>query len=167
MNVTLVGDRSDFDLAVKASTALGTAAITTTLNAAVDAALIGRLDDVWDDIVAVLRRGYEFGRDAAREYLDETVTRVDRLLAEAGSRARDVQDLLLQRLQVFVQTFVTNALKRIPSTLAVGDRTYSIAKVTCTQKVVMAGSLKMNLTEVFSLTSNGELQITVDYASVP
>jgi hypothetical protein len=71
---------------------------------------------------------------------------------------------LLQRLQVFVQRFIANALERVPTAIAVGGRTYNITKVTCTQKLVITGSLKMNLTEVFSLASNGELKVAVDYA---
>jgi hypothetical protein len=113
--------------------------------------------------VTALRRGYEFGSDIARGLLEKAIAQAEQLITEAGSRARDVHEALLQKLQVFVQSFTNNVLRRIPTSITVGVLNYNISKVTCTQKLVMTGSIKMNLTEVFSLTSNGELQVAVDY----
>jgi len=163
MNLTIIADRRDFEHAVKAVSALDTSTLSTSLNAVKDASLLGQIDSVWDDILTALRKGYEFGSEKARDLLNQAITHAEQLLLEAGSRARDVQDALLQKLQVWVQDFISSALKRVPTAIALGDLTYNITKVTCTQKLVMTGSIKMNLTEVFALTSNGELQVAVDY----
>lgn len=163
MHISVIADRRDFEQALKAVRDLSEGASNTNLNAASDAGLLGRLDGVWDSIVSALRRGYEFGSDIAHSLLEEAIVEAEKLIAEAGNRARDVHEALLEKLQVFVQNFTTNVLKRISTTIAVGDLTYAIAKVTCTQKMVMTGSIKLNLTEVFALTSSGELQVAVDY----
>ncbi len=163
MNITVIGDRQDFEQAIRAVRIMSEGANSASLNAVSDAGLLGRLDSVWDDIVTALRRGYEFGSDTARGLLEKAIAQAEQFITEAGNRARDAHEALLQNLQVFVQNFTTNALKRIPTTIAVGGLTYNISKVTCAQKLIMTGSIKMNLTEVFSLASNGELEVAVDY----
>ena len=78
--------------------------------------------------------------------------------------ANEFHETLLEKLQVFVKGFVNSALQRVPDSLSIAGHNFRIAKVTCTQKVVLTGSQQINLTEVFTLASSGELQLAVDYA---
>jgi hypothetical protein len=164
MNITVIGDQQDFEQAIKAARKVDESKTSTNLNAIADAGLLGRLDGVWDTIETALREGYRFGRDLAKGALDMAIEKAEQLIKEAGTRAREIHAALLQKLQTFVKTFITNALARVPTTISIGERNYNITKVTCTQKLVMTGSIKVNITEVFSIASNGELEVAVDYS---
>jgi len=163
MNISIVASREDLDQALKQARALGPVDQNTHLNAPVNAGLLGRLETVWDSIEAALRKGYKLGADAARDALANAIADAEQLIAEAGALARECQETLLEKLQVFVKAFINSALKRVPDALPIGGREFRISKVTCTQKLVLGGSLSTNVTEVFSMTSNGELELAVDY----
>lgn len=164
MNIpVMIGSREVFEQALEAARATRYAPNTVDLNSVADAALLGRFSDAWDTIEYALRKGYEIGRNKAKAALDEAIAQAEQLLSQAGDRAGDVQDLLLQHLQQFVQKFITGALTLLPSTVTIGTQNYKIAKVTCTQKVLMTGSIQASLTTVFALASSGELGVAVDY----
>jgi hypothetical protein len=163
MNISIVASREDLDQAMKEARAYSLLGQNTHLNATANATLLGRLDTVWDSIESALRKGYSLGADAARGALTSAIAQAEQLIAEAGAFAKECQETLLEKLQRWVRAFINNALKRVPDSLAIAGREFRISKVTCTQKLVLAGSLTTNVTEVFSLTSNGELELGVEY----
>lgn len=163
MNMTAVANRADFEQALQAARAVGPVTVGTSLNAAADAGLLGRLDEVWDNVEAALKRGYKFGADAARSLFDTAVEKARQLIAEAGNKANDLHQLLLEKLRVFVNGLINNALQRMPETVTFGARTFKVARISCSQKVVLTGSITTNLAEVFSLAASGELEVAAEY----
>lgn len=163
MNMTTVASRADFEQALLAARAVGPVAVGTSLNAAADAGLLGRLDEVWDSIEAALKRGYKFGAARAQELFDSAVEKAEQLIAEAGSKANELHQLLLEKLRVFVNNLINSALQRMPDTVALGGRTFKISKVSCSQKIVLTGAITTNIAEVFSLAASGELEVAAEY----
>jgi hypothetical protein len=165
MNLATVASRPDFEKALQAARAVGPVVGGTNLNAVADAGLLGRLDEVWDTIEAALKKGYKFGADRAREMFDAAVEKAERLIEEAGSKANDLHQLLLEKLRVFVNALINSALQRMPDTLALAGKTFRISKVSCSQKIVLTGSITTNMMEVFSLAASGELEVAAEYGA--
>jgi hypothetical protein len=163
MNISIVASRADLDQALNEARVFSPLDQNTHLNATANASLLGRLDAVWESIETALRKGYKFGTEAARDALTNAIAQAEQLIAEAGAFANDCQQTLLEKLQLFVKGFISSAMQRVPESIPIAGREFRISKVTCTQKLVLTGSLKVNLTEVFSLASNGELELAVDY----
>ena len=163
MNISIVASRADLEQALKDARAFSPLDQDTQLHATANAGLLGRLDSVWDSIETALRKGYKFGADAARDALNSAISQTEQLISEAGALANQFQEALLEKLQLFVRGFINSALQRVPDSLIISGRDFKISKVTCTQKLVLTGSLSVNVTEVFSLASNGELELAVDY----
>jgi hypothetical protein len=159
MNFSIVANRADLEQALKQARAFTPLDHNTHLNATVNAGLLGRLDAVWESIESALRKGYKFGTDA----LTNAIAQAEKLIAEAGAFANDCQQALLEKLQLFVKGFISSAMQRVPESIPISGREFRISKVTCTQKLVLTGSISVNVTEVFSLASNGELELAVDY----
>jgi hypothetical protein len=163
MNFSIVANRADLEQALKQARAFTPLDHNTHLNANVNAGLLGRLDAVWESIESALRKGYKFGTEAARDALTNAIAQAEKLIAEAGAFANDCQQALLEKLQLFVKGFISSAMQRVPESIPISGREFRISKVTCTQKLVLTGSISVNVTEVFSLASNGELELAVDY----
>ena len=163
MNISIVAGREDLDQASKEARAFSLVAQNTHLNATANATLLGRLNTVWDSIETALRKGYRFGADAARDTLTSAIAQAEQLIAEAGALAKECQEALLEKLQLWVKGFINSALKRVPDSLAIAGKEFRISKVICTQKLVLGGNLSTNVTEVFALTSSGELELGVEY----
>lgn len=164
MDIPVIANRKVFEEALEAARRTGYGPDTVDLNAVVGATLLGRLEDTWDTIESALRRGYEFGREKAKAALDKAITEAEQLLTEAGRRASDIHELLLEKMRGFVQTLVANTFALVPPTISIGNQNYKIEKLTYSWKMLMTGSIQMNLVMVFSLASGGEFGVTVDYA---
>lgn len=163
MNISVTASRADFDQALSDARAWAPLERSTHLNAAANAGLLGRLDSVWETIETALRKGYKFGSDAARDALAAATEQAEKLINEAGALANELHEALLEKLQLFVKGFINNAIQRVPDSLLIAGRNFRIARVNCTQKIVLTGSLQTNITQVFALAANGELQLGVDY----
>ena len=155
MNITVIGSRAVFDEALESARQVGKGGAVKGLAAPLAGALGGRLEEAWNEVERALRQGFQFGKEKAQAALDAAVTKVEELLVDAGKQARDVHELLLQRLHEFAQTYTQGALARVPTAVEVGGQAYTLTTVQCTQKLIVTGSIKANLTEVFSLASNG------------
>jgi hypothetical protein len=163
MNISILASRDDLEQALNDARTLITLEHNTHLNATVNAGLLGRLDTVWETIEGALRKGYKFGSEAARDALEIAIAQAELLIADAGTLANEFHQALLEKLHLFVKGFIRSAMQRVPDSLAIAGRNFRIARVTCTQKIVLTGSLEINLTQVVSLASNGELELAVDY----
>jgi hypothetical protein len=133
------------------------------LSSILDNALVGQIEEVWDHIEGALRQGFRFGREQALEAMAEAIEQAERLVQNAGDKAKAVQNKLLERIQTYIQAQVQGALARIPVTMPVGGQQYALLRVKCTQKLLVTGSVKASLTEAFSLASSGELEISAEY----
>jgi hypothetical protein len=134
------------------------------LAAPLDGALKGRVAEVWDSIEAALRTSYERGRDHAKSLVEAAILRAEKLMDEAGTRARDVQAFLLERLHAYVAAFTHGALANVMTVVEAGNQRLSLTRIQLSQKLVLGGSLKASLTDIFDLTSSGEIEIQVEYS---
>ena len=128
------------------------------------AVLEGKIAYVWDSIEATIRKGYIYGQDLIQDTIDILISSVNDLLHEAGKQAKEVHNILLKKLQTFLKNLIDGALKLIPSSVTVGENEFSINKISYGQKLMLGGSLKANLLEAIELTSNGEMELSVEYA---
>ena len=124
------------------------------------------VEEAWVAIDEALRAVFTYGKEKAGDIMDSAIATTEGLLLRAGSKARDLQTALLVKLQEFLQTLIQGTFKLIPTEYDLKGRKFSLSVMKCTQKLVMTGSLKVNLAEVFSLVSSGEIAIEAQYAEV-
>ncbi len=53
----------------------------------------------------------------------------------------------------------------MPSQYRIGDRTFVIESIACTQKVMLSGSLKASLDRVYEYTAEGSFDVETHYAA--
>ena len=167
MQVTLIVDKSAFDKALRAADALGLNEIQAGLFAAADGALAGRVEEAWESIQKALERVYRTGADAARPFIEVAEQTIERVLAEAGRTADDVVVALRAKLRAYVMTLVDEMLAQVREVLLVSGRPLRLNEVKLSQKLVVSGSLKASLAEVFALTGSSELAVDATYRADP
>jgi hypothetical protein len=163
MEIQVPIGRGAFEGALQAARHVAKVSAPEGLAAPLDGALKGRVAEVWDSIELALRTAYERGRDHAQSLINAAIARVEKLMDEAGARARDIQAFLLERLHAYVTAFTRGALANVTTILDVGDQRLSLSRIQLSQKLVLGGSLKASLADIFALTSSGEITIQVDY----
>lgn len=166
MEIRVIASRQVFEESLRSARDVGRTGTIPGLAAVLDAGFAGRLAEAWDAVEEALRQGFEHGREAARSYLDSALEKVEKILAQAGAKSRELHHALLERLHTYVQSFTMGALARVSPSVQVGGRPLVLARVQIAHTVILTGSLKTSLTEVFALTSTGEITITADYAAV-
>jgi hypothetical protein len=104
-----------------------------------------------------------FGRDEASQLMNAATEKVEQLLKEAGQKAREIQDAILERLHAFTEALFQGMLSRITTTMKIGASEFTLRSVKLNQKLVATGSVKTNLAEVLSLAANGEIEVNAEY----
>jgi len=127
------------------------------------AALLGLVDEAWGAIESALTEAYEFGTEKGSQAYEWAVAKIDELAKKAGARAKELHQQLVQRLSIYSQELIATALSQMTATIRVGEVNLSIASVTCTQKLSLSGSLKVNIKELIELLAEGELDIETNY----
>ncbi len=163
MQVTLIVDGSAFEKALRAAEALGLEKIESGMNAPVDGALTGRVQEAWESVRKALERVYRMGVDAARPAIEAAEETIDRVLTEAGRSAGEVALALRAKLRQYVMALVDGMLAQIRAELPIGGRPLQLTEVKLSQKLVVGGSLKASLAEVVALTGNSELVVDATY----
>jgi hypothetical protein len=131
----------------------------------VGADLLGRVEEVWDSIETALRHAFQFGREKAGALLDAAANKAESLLTEAGQKAREVRETILQRLRMFTQALFEGLIAQMPNVVKIGSSEYVLKTVKLNQKLVATGSLKINLTEAFDCSRNHLFLVLYDHAS--
>jgi hypothetical protein len=134
------------------------------LNAPFDSTWIGKIESAWSSIQSAIQKAFIYGKEAIKDAIDGAVSSLDSLLQQAGTKVKEIHNEILKRLQLFIKSLIDNAISLIPSAMNVGEAKFEITKINYAQKLVLGGSLKANLLEIISLTSNGELELSVEYA---
>jgi hypothetical protein len=158
--------RNDFESAISAAKEVGKTKSIPGLTSPLDAVWSGRIDAVWDRIESALRAAFEMGRDAARSLTATAVEQAQKLIAEAGHRAYDVQQALLSRLQAYVTRLVDTALGRVRPELQLGGTTWRLESLELAEKISLTGSLGVNITNLVTVTADGELTVTTKYTAI-
>jgi hypothetical protein len=158
--------RNDFESAISAAKEVGKAKNIPGLAAPLDAVWSGRIDAVWDRIESALRAAFERGRDAAQSLTATAVEEAQKLIAEAGHRAYAVQQALLSRLQAYATRLTDAALDRVRPELQLGGNTWRLESLELAEKISLTGSLGVNITNLVTVTADGELTVTTKYTAV-
>jgi hypothetical protein len=158
--------RDDFESAISAAREIGTVKNIPGLAAPLNAVWSGRINAVWDRIESALRAAFEIGRDAAQSLTAKAVEEAQKLIAEAGHRAYDVQQALLSRLQAYVTQLVDAALGRVRPELHLGGTTWQLESLELAEKISLTGSLGVNITNLVTVTADGELTVTTKYTAI-
>ena len=163
MEIAIPASRQVFETAILAARRANPAVELDGLASVIGANLLGRIEEVWDSIEAALRHAFQFGREEAVQLMNAAAEKTEALLKEAGQKAREIQDAILQRLHTFTQALFEGMLSRVPTTIKIGIAEYPLKTVKLNQKLVATGSLKTNLAEVLSLAANGEIEVIAEY----
>jgi hypothetical protein len=163
MNLTIVTSRSVFETAMTKASELGRPGKITGTASFADA-IQTYLKEAWDRIDEALTMAYRYGRDRAKDLLDAAIVKTEELLERAGSHARDLHAALLERLRLFLRDLIEGSMSLVPDAYQVGEKTFKLTSMKCTQKVMVSGSLKYSLSEVFALVSSGEIAVEAEYA---
>jgi predicted YcjX-like family ATPase len=163
MTVTTISTRAGFERALDAARAVGSETPLPGLAAPLEAGILARVAEAWDEIESALRDAYWRGRDSARAAIDAAIKRAEEGVAAAGRKAKEVQEALLARLQMYLRTLIDEALAQVRDAIQVGSRTLSLTSVQLSQTVALSGSLKASINEVASLTATGQLVVSSEY----
>jgi hypothetical protein len=163
MNITVVASRDVFEQALAAARTPEVIESDRSLATVLDGAFRARIDAAWEVIDRALRDAFQYGRQRGKAAMDAAVEHVEKLLAEAGARAREFQEALLLRMHEYTWRYIKGAIERVPRTLTVGGGSFTLSTVRCTQKIALGGSLKTNLDGLLELTAEGELEVGADY----
>lgn len=162
MTITIIASPTGIAQAFEAGRAAGLPGIKGAA-APVSAAILGLVDEAWSVIDRGLADAYKRGKDVLDGAVDGMVKTVETIIARAGATASEVHRMILQKLSAFTQTLVRATLSQIAPKIEVGDAHYALDEVKWTQKLVVGGSLKASLTEVVETLASGEFQIEASY----
>lgn len=162
---TGVVTRDDFERALGAAAKVGSEVPLTGLAAPLDATWLGRIAEAWDNVETALGQAFQWGREAARESLDQAVAKAEELVRTAGRRARDVHEALLERIQTYLDLLVRGALAQVRGVIDVGGMQLRLVSVDVAQRISLTGSLKAALTELVAITAAGEITVSANYGS--
>jgi hypothetical protein len=163
MQITLIADRSVFEAALAAAARPRARDARYAANAPLDGSIIGRVEEAWEAIRRALTHAYESGRDGARAAVEDAQAVVERIVASAGERGREVVAALRTRLQNYLSAFVDELLKQVRPSVTISDAQLQLSELHLSQKIALSGSLRASLTEAVELTSDGELEIQATY----
>jgi hypothetical protein len=165
MEIKIIACRSVFEEALAVLETSNSSMTCSGLSAPTDAALLGRLDEAWDWIKKALGKAYDCGAEEAKQFFKEAWTNVEELITGAGVKAKELKDLILERLQLYQAKFIEGMLKQVRAEIIVGGGTLHLTQVQLSQKIAISGSLKASLAEVFNMTSNCEIQVNATYST--
>jgi len=156
--------RDDFEMAIEKSQQVGAGQHLRGLASPEDNVFGGKVDMVWNEVTSALRRAYVLGQDAAREAMDSAKAEAKALIAEAGARAREIHDALLDKVQAYLTTVVDSAIRQIRGELLLSDgRSLPLAAVEVRQRLSLSGEIGVTLESLFALTSAGEIDVAAHY----
>lgn len=133
------------------------------LAAPLDGGMLGKISEVWESVERALRDAYVHGREHARQALDDAVTRAENLLREAGTKARDVHQALLAKIQTYLSRLIDAALGQVRRIILVENSQLELDALEVSQSISLTGSIKASLSEIVALTSEGQLTVTASY----
>ena len=166
MNLTIVASRPVFEQALASARELGKSEAIPLpgLHSPLDN-IRAYLDEAWAAIEGALRHAFLYGKQQAVDLFESARVTTRAMLKKAASKAGDLQTALLEKLRIYIRDMITGSIALLPSEYRVGDRSFVMQSIGCTQKVMLSGSLEASLDNVFELTSEGSFEIEAHYAA--
>jgi hypothetical protein len=156
-------NRQGFESALAAARDEGSVHAYPGLSAPLAGGLVGKISEVWESVERALREAFVYGAERANEALGTAVASAEALIKGAGTRAKDVHQALLAKIQVYLSGLLDAALRQVRKTVEVGGGMLALDGLEVSQRVSLTGSVKAALTEIVALTSAGELTVTAHY----
>jgi hypothetical protein len=157
--------RDGFEQAIANADAAGISTDLEGLSSPGDGELRGLTQEIWESIRLGLRKAFLLllGRDKAREAMDLAIAKAQAAIESAGTRARELQAQLLEKIQAYLTTVVDAALQQVRPELVLGGQTMPLTSVSVAQRITLGGEIGLTLEGLFSLTSDGEIEVAAQY----
>lgn len=123
-------------------------------------------EKVWDSVEQALRDAYGEGLGAARLAIEAVVAKMEEAASSLGDRLTQLEEVLRQRLDAYLQSLIDNAFSRLRPAIKVGDRELFADGATIQQSIKFTGSVKAKLDEICSFVAENQLQVSVSYKAV-
>lgn len=122
------------------------------------------VERIWDQVegsITLIRSG-------TREAAEECLTRAKELYADAleaiPKSIEAVRSMLLERLNIYVETIFSAALECVSSSLEVGGLTLKLSKLSVNRKFSLASSFDLSLDRAFGFTIDGSISLDAEYS---
>lgn len=165
MNVHTSISKSIIDTALHRARTLDENSPLSGLNAPLDADVSGLLSQAWDYVEALAHVAFQNGKELARDAIESTIKKLNDLFEVLGEQASDAIELFKAKLREYYQGVIDGVLSLISSEILIGGKSMSVSKVQLAQKFSLGGNWKMALTDIISLTANGEYSVSVEYTA--
>lgn len=149
--------------ALSSAEALNARELGNQLNAPVDAAFMGRVDDIWERIKETLIDSVRRGQDEVNLLVESTWQFVSERLTQAGAKARLIEECLLERMRAYVGALHKSLLAQVLPAVSIGNLSLALDAISLSQSIRVDCSLKSSLTELIALSSNGAIEVTASY----
>lgn len=122
------------------------------------------VDRIWDQLSATIKKAQVWGAEKVQDAVNSIVNAAEDLLDKAKDMAAEVHNNLIVLLRTFLKKLIDSAMSLVPTSVAIGNSLFSVSKINYSQKLILGGSLKFNILEIISITTTGEMQLTIEYA---
>jgi hypothetical protein len=119
---------------------------------------------IWDQLSATIKKAQVWGSEKVQDAVNDIINVAEDLLEQAKDMAAEVHNNLIVLLRTFLKKLIDSAMTLIPTSIAVGNSLFSVSKINYSQKLILGGSLKFNILEIISITSTGEMQLSIEYS---
>jgi hypothetical protein len=128
------------------------------------------LDDIkawvtrlWDTAVGAIEAAWEDGAGAAQHLVERFGEELRELRTSFADGAAAVTEMVSEKLAAYVRTLTRRLLRLFEGEITIASRRFEVRGVTVQQRVKMTGSLKASLSDLCSLVSEGEINVTATY----
>lgn len=110
-----------------------------------------------------LVQAYRFGMEKAKATLDAALDTAEQLLIEAGRKADEVRQELMDHAARYVSTIIDSMIATIRPVVTIGTRNLQLDGIDLAQSVSLSGSLRIAITDIASFTADGRLTVNARY----
>lgn len=168
MNLVLFLDEASFEAAFERARAINVLAVSRKdgLPAFMPDALRSWVERIWDAVEQALRDAYRDGRHAAQAAIDAVEKKMQEAAQALDNQLTELEEMIRMRLDAYFQTLVDAALRRIRSTIRIGESELAADGATIQQSVKFSGAVKAKLDDICSFVAENQLQVSVSYRKI-
>lgn len=130
----------------------------------IGSSVVSWVDRIWDQVegsITLIRNG-------TREAAESCLTRAKQLYADAldeiPKSIEAIRTMLLERLNLYVETIFSTALDSISPSLEVGGLTLRLSKLSVNRNFTLASSFELSLDRAFGFTIDGNISLDAEYS---
>lgn len=123
-------------------------------------------EKVWKLCESAVLKACTDGMESARQVIDSAVAAFNQVAGEVEGRVKELNSILIDRLNEYFRNAVDDALRGIRHSLDLGEKHVVFQSVTIEHTIKLGGSLKASLTEACQLVAEGAVSLAVEYAEI-